>query len=240
MEISVEEAIKDLEEDISEKKNQIELIKSIDWSRPVNEKTWHEICETPLRSSDLLSVLLKNIFPDAEEINVHCNYVYFKLHGFKCGLPTSRCNGTYIDTGWYEKDNGKPTSYGTIHQYKMTKYFEAKDNKENWEILFNHRISHCDYYKKWVKFLLWFGYYKWKDDKREEWEKVIKENQENLEKSIDRYNQKRKEMYERTKTMVEVVIPELKKFSMKVYKLYEHNWRTPEEIAKFEGFDLEI
>lgn len=240
MEISVEEAIKDLEEDISEKKNQIELIKSIDWSRPVNEKTWHEICETPLRSSDLLSLLLKNIFPDAEEINVHCNYVYFKLHGFKCGLPTSRCLGTYIDTGWYEKDNGKPTHHCTIKEYHMQKYFEEKDKNGKWETLFNERFCHLDHLRKWVKFLLWFGFYKWKDDDREKWEETFRENQECLDRMIEEYNQTRKEMYERTQTMVEVVIPELKKFSMKIHKLYTNDWRTPEEVAKFEGFDLEI
>ena len=63
MEISVEEAIKDLQEDITEKQNQIELIKNIDWNKPVNEETWHQICDTPLRTSDLLGALVKNIFP---------------------------------------------------------------------------------------------------------------------------------------------------------------------------------
>ena len=77
MEISVEEAIKDLQEDITEKQNQIELIKNIDWNKPVNEETWHKICDTPLRTSDLLGVLVKNIFPDTENINVGCNYVSF-------------------------------------------------------------------------------------------------------------------------------------------------------------------
>ena len=72
MKISVEESIKDLQEDIAEKQNQIELIKNIDWNSPVNEETWHQICDTPLRISDLLGVLVKNIFPEAENINVGC------------------------------------------------------------------------------------------------------------------------------------------------------------------------
>lgn len=62
MVMSVEEAIKDLQEDINKKQSQIDLIKSIDWSKPVNEDIWHEICETPLRSSDLLSIYLKIFF----------------------------------------------------------------------------------------------------------------------------------------------------------------------------------
>ena len=56
---------------------------------------------------------------------------------------------------------------------------------------------------------------------------------------IDEYNQKRKEMYEKTKIMVEIVIPELKRFSMKVYKLRDSDWRTPQEIAELEGFELD-
>ena len=53
------------------------------------------------------------------------------------------------------------------------------------------------------------------------------------------YNQTRKEMYEKTKIMVEIVIPELKRFSMNVYKLKSSDWRTPQEIAELEGFELE-
>ena len=56
---------------------------------------------------------------------------------------------------------------------------------------------------------------------------------------IEKYNQTRKEMHEKTKIMVEIVIPELKRFSMNVYKLKSSDWRTPQEIAELEGFELE-
>ena len=239
MKIDVGEAIQDLQEDIAEKQKQVELIKSIDWDKPVNEKIWHEICETPLRTSDLLGVLVKNIFPNAEDIVVCCNYVSFNLYGFKCALPTSRCNGAYIETGWYEKDNGQPTLPETIAQYHMRRYFQAKDNKENWEVLFDERLSSYKSCRKWIKFIMWFGYYKWKNVHREKWEEVFVENQNKLERMIEKYNQERKEMHEKTKTMVKAVIPELRKFSMNVYKLKSSDWRTPQEIAKLEGFELD-
>lgn len=239
MKIDVGETIQDLQEDIAEKQKQVELIKSIDWDKPVNEKIWHEICDTPLRTSDLLGVLVKNIFPNAEDISIGYNYVYFNLYGFKCALPTSRCNGTYIETGWYQKDNGQPTLPESFSQYHMRKYFQAKDNKENWEVLFDERLSSYKSCKKWIKFIMWFGHYKWKKIDREKWEEVFAENQNKLDRMTDEYNQERKEMYEKTKTMVEIVIPELKRFSMKLYKLRSHDWRTPQEIAKFEGFELE-
>ena len=56
---------------------------------------------------------------------------------------------------------------------------------------------------------------------------------------IEKYNQERKEMHEKTKTMVEAAIPELRKFSMNVYKLKSSDWRTPQEIAELEGFELD-
>ena len=46
-------------------------------------------------------------------------------------------------------------------------------------------------------------------------------------------------MHEKTKIMVEIVIPELKRFSMNVYKLRSSDWRTPQEIAESEGFELD-
>ena len=239
MEISVEEAIKDLQEDITEKQNQIELIKNIDWNKPVNEETWHQICDTPLRTSDLLGVLVKNIFPEAENMNIGCNYISFDLYGFRCALPTSRCNGVYIETGWYQKDDGQPTLPETFSQYYMRRYFQAKDNKENWEVLFNERLPSYKSCHKWIKFIMWFGHYKWKKIDRTKWEEVFVENQNKLDRMIEKYNQTRKEMHEKTKIMVEIVIPELKRFSMNVYKLKSSDWRTPQEIAELEGFELD-
>ena len=46
-------------------------------------------------------------------------------------------------------------------------------------------------------------------------------------------------MYEKTKIMVDIVIPELKWFSMNVYKLKSSDWRTPQEIAELEGFEFD-
>ena len=88
----VSDAIKELNREIDETQNKIAIVKSIDFSKPVTEKQWHTICETPLRSSDLLAVLVKNTFPLAENIVVHCNYVYFDMLGFKVQIPTSHCH----------------------------------------------------------------------------------------------------------------------------------------------------
>ena len=229
----IKEAISDLQEEILEKQKQIELIKKIDWTQPVTETVWHEICETPLRTSDMLGVLVKNIFPDAKDICVHCNYVYFYLYGFKCALPTSGLTGVYIDTEWYQRDKGKPILSEPLIQSRMRRYFQEKDNGESWRILFDERLPR---YKSWnicFKFVMWFFFYRWKDDHRDEWEEEFSKTENRLIRSIDKYNQTRKEMYERAKTMTEMVIPELRKFAPKVYNL--QNGIDPEEIARLEG-----
>lgn len=238
MAINVEEAIKDLQEDINEKQGQIDLIKSIDWSNPVDEDIWHEICETPLRSSDLLGVLVKNIFPEADDINVHCNYVYFKLYGYRCALPTSRCRGAYVETCWYKKDSGEPKEIHFGNNYTMKKYFDEKDNDARWTVLFDYRLPNLRGYRKWIKFILWFGKYKWKDDNRSSWEEEFEKDKQRFEKRKENYQIERKEMHEKVEIMVNKLIPELKKFSDKVYKLDGYSWIQVEDMVKLEGFSL--
>ena len=55
------EAIESLKEQISEYKEQIEVVKNTDFNAPIDEDTWHKICFTSLRTSDLMGRLLKYI-----------------------------------------------------------------------------------------------------------------------------------------------------------------------------------
>ena len=154
----IQKAIDKLESNIEEKQAQIDLIKEIDFCS-IDEATWHKICETPLRNSDILATIVGNIFKDATDIKVGYNYVMFELYGFKCYLPTSQVNGIEIDTDWYRKDNGKPSKEKFYYsdKYNMKKYFDALDNHESWKVLFKYRFPSLNGYKTWVKFVLWFG-----------------------------------------------------------------------------------
>ena len=234
IEKSINEALQELQEEINEKQNQMNLIKNIDWNKSVNDETWHEICETPLRTSDLLGVIVKNIFPDAENVNVHCNYVYFELDDFECGLPTSRCKGVYIKTDWYKKDNGKPSSPYFAHHSVMKKYFDAKDSGEHWDVLFKYRLPYFSSYKKWIRFILWFGYYKWKSDNREKWEEIFKDDESSFAERVNRYYEERKTIHDKSENMVKVLIPKLKKFSDKIYR-FDNSWYDIEKIIELEN-----
>lgn len=235
---TIEKAIKNLEKDINEKQNQIDLIKNIDWSKPINENVWHKICKAPLSSSGLLEMLLKNIFPGAEEISINCDYIHFQLYGYKCALSTLGCSGVYIETCWYKMDFGEPNEIYPETHNNMKKYFNEKDNENKWETLFDHRFPTIKRYKRWIKFLLWFGKYKWKDDNRNSWEEEFLKDEKRFQEQKENYLKEREEMHQKVEFMVNRLIPELKKFSDKIYKLDGYGWMQVEEVAKSEGFSL--
>lgn len=98
------EAEEMLQDAVNEKMELLTLVRSLNTSKPVNEKTWHKITLTPLRTSKaVMSALTKSIFPDAEDITVGCNVVRCHLYGFTILIPTSFETCIYIDTSWYEK-----------------------------------------------------------------------------------------------------------------------------------------
>lgn len=98
------EAEEMLQDAVNEKMELLTLVRSLNTSKPVNEKTWHKITLTPLRTSKaVMSALTKSIFPDAEDIIVGCNAVQCHLYGFVVQIPTSVETCIYIDTSWYEK-----------------------------------------------------------------------------------------------------------------------------------------
>ena len=98
-----ESAIADLNEDIeeaqkkiAEEKQYIELIRNLDTTQTVTEKKWHELCETPIRYSDILKIFVRNMWSEADNIKITANSVRFGLYGFTVSIPTSRCMGIEI------------------------------------------------------------------------------------------------------------------------------------------------
>lgn len=95
---------------LENKKNKIltqqQLITSIDFNtyKPT-EKQWHRLMEidSVRANSKITGKLISNIFPDATDIQVGCNYVFFKLNNIKCRISTSAINEIDI-IGDYKKD----------------------------------------------------------------------------------------------------------------------------------------
>lgn len=236
MQYTVEEAVKDLLEEKQEIENRISLIQSIDWNKPVTEDVWHEICETPIRGTDLLKILVTNIFPEAEDIKIGANYVNFKLRGFDIQIPTSRCRGINIGTSWYKNPNTvciEPRVHSETTTY-MKMYFDAVDNKEGWKKQAQARLHRAGY-NDFGLFIAWFGRYKWKKVDREHFERQYKNEEENFKQRELRKQEERKAILEKARVMKEEIIPILDKFSTKHFAYYDgSHHKTPEEIFKIE------
>lgn len=218
MKIDIQDVLETLQSDITEKENQINLIKTIDWTKSVTEKEWHQICETLLRTSDLLCNLLKNTFPNATDIQLGMNHVDFNLYGFKCKLPTSRYEEIRVDMSW-NKNIKEPTLENTMNRFEknMREYFKLLDSNGYWLELFDLRFPIFKHYKKWMKCILWFGNYKWKDDNRKEWNKQFKKTEKKVEEELKKYKKEIMQIEEKNKILHEKLLPELYQFTKKIY-----------------------
>ena len=95
-------AIDIIRSDIADKQEQIKYIEELDVTRPVTEEQWTYICNTPLRTSNILIDIIKAIFPNCEKVELHEEVVEFCLHGFDCYISTVGRHGIGIDMSWYK------------------------------------------------------------------------------------------------------------------------------------------
>lgn len=217
------QVVSQIEGEIVEKQRQIALLKSLDFTKPIDEDAWHELCETPLRGSELLGVLVKNTFPLAENIVVHCNYVYFDLFGFKVQIPTSRRRGINVDTSWYKDGRREEPRfrYTTVIQC-LNNYFNAVDNKKGWYECAKNRLMG---YKscKWKLCLAWFLHYKWKKVDRKLFEERKAQEEKAYDDNLKAYQDNKKEIEHKIYMLFDVLLPTIEKFSSK-HDMYNDGW----------------
>lgn len=150
---------------------------NVDLEKPVTEDEWHLLAEDGmyLRNTSVMEKLLKNTFPDAENIKSSPNYVEFTLSDIKCRLPTSKSMGIEVDLSWYKLIE-KPMVLPTIKQY-------IKDSVTYgmWESCFNAEYPKYREWKKWKKKL----YVRLKFTKKNEW--LLVSVQEYITKEIANY-----------------------------------------------------
>ncbi|MEG1563775.1 MAG: hypothetical protein RR365_08620 [Bacteroides sp.] len=202
-----------------EKEKQIFLLKHLDMSEIVSEDRWHDLCQTPLRTSDLLAQLVLNIFPDAEGIHVGCNYVYFTLYGYEIQIPTSLCRGINVDTTWFCEFT-TPRIIFSRNEERMKRYFECLDTKAGWYKCARYRLGRR--WQKWYLFVIWWTRYKWKNAHREEWEAIFDKAEKQYQERLSSFYDKKKQMDEKIISFVETVLPEINRFSKEHYE-YDGN-----------------
>lgn len=233
------EAEEILQDEVNEKMKLLTLVRSLNTSKPVNEKTWHRITQTPLRTSKaVMSALAKSIFPDAEDIIVSCNAVQFNLYGFTVQIPTSAETCIYIDTSWYEKTE-IPFEYWSYNQYVRLQNF--LDDK-NPSISSKVRYAVGNWYSKPMELLIYLTHRKEIEKKcdRNKLEKELRLMISLTQRHCKTQAEKAQLNHEQADKMANVLLPELRKFSNKFLNVRSECSSSLDvnEILEKEGFTL--
>lgn len=231
-----------LQDAVNEKMELLTLVRSLDTSKPVNEKTWHKITLTPLRTSKaVMSALTKSIFPDAEDIIVGCNAVQFHLYGFVVQIPTSAETCIYIDTSWYDRfvNDVKSFECWSCNQYYRLQNF--LDDK-NPSISAKVRYAIGNWYSKPMELITYLMRRKEIKEKcdRNKLEAKLADAKEAYDKYCKTQAEKAQLNHEQTEKMTNVLLPELRKFSNRFLNVRSgcSNSLDVNEILEKEGFTL--
>ena len=234
------EAEEMLQDAVNEKMELLTLVRNLNTSKPVNEKTWHKITLTPLRTSKaVMSALTKSIFPDAEDITIGCNAVQCHLYGFTILIPTSVETCIYIDTSWYEKTEVKSFECWSYNQYVRLQNF--LDNK-NPSISAKVRYAVGNWYSKPRELIIYLIHRKEIEKKcdRNKLEAKLTDVKEAYNKYCKTQAEKARLNHEQAGKMANVLLPELRKFSNRFFNVRSRCSSSLDvnEILKREGFAL--
>lgn len=230
-----------LQDAVNEKMELLTLVRSLNTSKSVNEKTWHKITLTPLRTSKaVMSALTKSIFPDAEDIVVGCNAVQFHLYGFVVQIPTSVETCIYIDTSWYKKKTEiKSFECWSYNQYNCLQNF--LDDKSP-SISAKVRYAVGNWYSKPRELMIYLMHRKEIEEKcnKNKLEAKLADAKESYDKYCKTQTEKAQFNHEQAEKMANVMLPELRKFSNRFFNVRSgcSNSLDVNEILKKEGFTL--
>lgn len=221
---SIAKAINELQDNKKKLQKQIKLLKQINENTKPNEEMWHKLTQTPIRTSRLMHEFIKNIFPDAENIedNLHVmnSYISFELYGFKCFLPLVNDYAIYVDMSWASStDSWKTTTWEDyVAQNQTLQYIQAslslaeKNIEDNWHSIMilkypNTKVS-------WLSNLKWKIYdkqhiHEYINELKLEWQ----EQKEMFEKRNQLWAQEYEHYQELSTEFVEILVPTLKTFT---------------------------
>lgn len=237
MEDIVKDIIDELNSEIKKQQEMVRFIEEMDFGKRVDRKTWETLCHTPLKETKIMEKVLKNVFPDAEDIVTCFKGIEFSLYGFKCWISKEDACPVEVDTSWYCKKD-ESVACGTDMTRNMRNYFRLKENNAGWEELFDCRIPSKSNYPKWKKWLLWNLIYRFKSDNKELWDFVFQAEEKEFEKAKLNLEQRKQESREESIKMAQVLLPELHNFSEEIGTIRERSSYSVEDILRMEDIKV--
>ena len=211
------QALRNIQENIDDLQKQQKMLENINEKESLTEAEWHQLCLTPVRNTKTMETFLKNIFPNAENVTNNANQTSFTLYDFKCALPTTFRKNIMVNMSWNQQLT-EPTveRFMSNSERKMREYFKLLDSHGYWLELFDLRFSRFQHYKKWIKFILWFVKYKWKNDHREKWKEEFKKTEKKFETELLKYKQEKINLEKKREIFKKKLLPELYQFTNEV------------------------
>ena len=218
-------AIDIIRSDIADKQEQIKYIEELDVTRPVTEEQWTYICNTPLRTSDILIDIVKAIFPNCEKVELHEEEVEFCLHGFECYISTMGIHGIGIDMSWYKyiRQYGEFADEMDQECKRIIEYLNIKEPTVYDRVDFVYPIKpghrKVFYYSKAEKDKLW-------NDNKEEiinrtdperLQRILTIKEIQYEKRVVENEIERRVQQSKVKTLTDDVLPYLHRFTDNVH-----------------------
>lgn len=232
----INNAVSDIDNEISDLQQQRKEILSINESTIFTDKEFQHICRTQLRSSNILSIFIKNIFPDAVDIKVGPNWIRFTLDTFKCYIPTYDDYGVFVDLLEFNVNRSKPErKFFYTREYLALEHFM---NATSWKEK-SKAITYTKYYRTWVLFLYWI--FKLKRNQNyyiEKYNELSKEVDNQYNEALTKYNKAIKDINNRKLYFKNTVYPKLKKFTDKInpYSVDTISSLTMDELQTFIDF----
>lgn len=194
-----------MDKEIKDLQSKRDLIESLKIEK-VDEKTWHEICLTPARHSDLLLEIAEKTFPQGENFERGTNEITFTLNGFDIELPTSAINGIKIVNirDWYYPNIPEPVK--STRYEDMERYFKLLDSgKYTWYDLAYCRNTNRKNISKFKLFVWWFCKAKWRNIDRSAWEEQFESDEKSYQLACERYQKRIKHMEEKLSTINDTI-----------------------------------
>lgn len=244
IELEVEHTISKITEEIAIKQHEIDILRSIDWTKPITEDNWENIVEASAGNKKLLQLVVHCIFPDACNFkNVHSDEINFELYGFECGISTSFKKGIGVffneDLSQYE-DAALDRLVDEKYSKKLClikKYFELKENHAPWEDFMKILCSYK--YPQFIMYLLWIFKYKWFSISHEDWDGELKKSEQEFKNRLLNFYNEKSDLIEKINLFKQKLLPELNKFTKEIYNL--RDWGTPiEKIINWEHDDTKM